>query len=237
MPAFIQIYTDTIALCAENNVKITNSKEEMDMLLRDAAAKLKIAIEIRDYPKFWATLGRIEGCLQMYSKAVASMNEAITKENSARQDYAIRISEYQLTIMKIDNAKQNIRMHEMLDAMNTNMLTVDAQMKEIDVQKKKIEELKEEISKLKYDNLTFLGFFSSIIALIIGSINTMLSQTGINEKYQLLIAITGALILSFGSLNLIIGGAIYKKNALIMFGIGFFLIVFSMVAVPFLGGY
>jgi tetratricopeptide (TPR) repeat protein len=217
MPAFIQIYTDTVALCFENNLFDITKQKDHEILV-DAINLISIAIKNRDYAKFYATLGRLQNCNREYDKAIMNIYKAIDKETPERSDYAIRISEYQLIITKIEisNFTEN-------------------KLQELEKYKEGIREMKDEFSKSKYDNLSFLGFFSAVISLVIASIQT-LSSTSLVEKYQILMALAGVIIISFGSLNLIMlkkGALKYSFiTALSMFVFGMLLIVISILVIP-----
>lgn len=150
MPAFIQIYTDTVALCFENNLFDITKQKDHEILL-NAINLINIAIKNRDYAKFYATLGRLQNCNREYEKAIVNIYKAIDKETPERSDYAIRISEYQLIITKIEISNY-----------------AENKLQELQTYKEEIKEIKDEFAKSKYDNLSFLGFFSAVISLIIG---------------------------------------------------------------------
>lgn len=217
MPAFIQIYTDTVALCFENNLFDSTKLNDQKILL-NAIELIQIAIKIRDYAKFYATLGRLLHCNKEYDKAISYLYKAIDKEDPKRTDYAIRISEYQLIINKSEMS-----------------IYTDNKLLELDKYKAEIAEMKDEFTKSKYDNLSFLGFFSAVISLIIGTIQT-LTATSLVEKYQILMALAGVIIISFGSLNLIMLKRDTMKysilTAVLMFGFGALLIILSICVIP-----
>lgn len=217
MPAFIQIYTETVALCFENDffdIKSISHKE----ILQEAIELINIGIKRRDYAKFYATLGRLQHCNNDYEIAIANINKAIDKETPDRKDYSIRIGEYQLIITKIEMS-----------------VFTEKKLKELETYKTGLDEMKNELSKSKYDNLSFLGFFSAIVSLIIGTVQTTMTS-GLVEKYQLLMALAGVLIISFGSLNLLmmttetLKKAITTAGAMVAFGL--LLIVLSIILIP-----
>ncbi|MDF2587924.1 MAG: rane protein of unknown function [Anaerocolumna sp.] len=217
MPAFIQIFTDTVALCFENKLFDINKPKDQEILL-NAINLINIAIKNRDYAKFYATLGRLQNCNKEYDKAIVNVYKAIDKETPERSDYAIRISEYQLIITKIEISDYT-----------------ENKLQELEKHKEEIREMKDEFTKSKYDNLSFLGFFSAVISLIIGSIQT-LSSTLLVERYQILMALAGVIIVSFGSLNLLMlkkGSMKYSIiTALSMFVLGILLITISICVIP-----
>lgn len=216
MPAFIQIYTETVALCFENEIFKIESKPELN-ILQQAIELIKIAIANRDYAKFYATLGRLQHCNKQYDTAISNINKAIDKEDSDRIDYAIRISEYGLAIAKIEMS-----------------MYTEKKVKELHDFKLGVNELKSEITKSKYDNITFLGFFSAIISFLLGNVQVLNSNStiSIHDRYQLLIALPGVIIITFASLNFVtLTKETIKKSILssfIMLAIGFLLIYISI---------
>lgn len=224
MPAFIQIYVDTVALCFENNLFDIKKQKDQEILV-SAIELINIAIKNRDYAKFYATLGRLQNCNEEYDKAIMNINIAIDKEDVNRSDYAIRINEYELTIAKIKISNYT----------DNKLKELDKYKAELDKYKEELSEMKDEVAKSKYDNLSFLGFFSAVISMIIGTIQTT-SSTVLVEKYQVLIALAGTIIIAFGSLNLIM---LKKDNlkysvltTLLMFVLGMSIIAVSIGIIP-----
>lgn len=105
MPAFIQIYTETIALCFENKVKITDSSNSIE-LINKAISLLNMANKIREYPKFYATIGRLQLQLGLYDEAMDNYHEAMSKEDRNRSDCSIRMSDYTLALHEIERLKE-----------------------------------------------------------------------------------------------------------------------------------
>lgn len=217
MPAFIQIYTDTVAICFEQEIFNTNNIDHNN-ILDDSINLIKKAIKLRNYPKFYATLARLELQQHKYTEANNNIFKAISLEDSTRSDYSIRIAEY----------------HSIASKIEMSIFTQD-KFKELESFNIEIQELKNELSNAKYDNLSFLGFFSAVLSLIIGSIQT-LSSTTITEKYQVLLALAGVIIISFGSLNLLMIKKNNIKESIIqtsfMLGLGLILFCISIFIIP-----
>ncbi|MEY8461855.1 hypothetical protein [Streptococcus merionis] len=204
-PAFTQIYAETICLCKEEGIIIP------DKVIYDAIEMMETANKIRKYPKFFATLGRLKENLEIpdLDGAIEDYEIAIDLEINTRTDYAIRISEYQASInkLKIDKSLKRTRI-------------------EID---QKIAELRKEASKSKYNILSFLGFFSAILALIISTTQTMTSEIIFSEKLQLLLVMSGIIIITFGSLNLIFDLPNSTRKAITMFLIGSLIVILALL--------
>ena len=174
LPAFTQIYTETIALQCE----MTN--EEDTKLLDEAKELIDKAIKMREYPKFYSTRGRIFACKGDFDEGIIDVRKAITIEDSSRKDYVARLNEYQSLISRFQRQKDEKELREQAEA------------------------IKMELDKSKMDYIGILGFFSGIMALIIGTINAAGKNRSMIDSIQLLICIAGMIIISFGSLNLIL---------------------------------
>ncbi len=212
MPAFIQIYAETVALCFEHksDLKIAYSEKETNSILDEAIDRIETAISIRNYPKFHATKARLLYQKEEYADAVEQINEAIDMEDSERKDYAIRINEYEILKAK---AEINMATKAKLD---------------------ELEAIKEEVARSKYDNLSFLGFFSAILALIIGTVSISSSDVlTFTHLMQLLICLGGIISISFGTLCIMIEPRSFIRKTLLMIGIGMALIIISIFILPF----
>lgn len=207
LPAFTQIYTETVVLQCEESAKDERSKEEDDML-QESELLISKAIEEREYPKFYSTLGRIYCCKEEYDKGVTEVRKAITAEDSRREDYWSRLNEYQGLISRFQRKKDEKKLRE------------DAG------------KIREELEKTKTNYISILGFFSAIMALIIGGINTANGARSMIESFQLLIGVAGLIIISFGSLNLMLTrkddrqSDKYAEWTLFVIGGGLFVVAF-----------
>jgi len=170
LPAFTQIYTESVALLYET------SDEQESSLLKESEDLIKKAIKMRDYAKFYSTLGRIYCCKGEYDKGITEVRRAIEAEDSYREDYMSRINEYETLISRFQRKKDE----------------------------KELKGIRAEMDKSKKDYVSILGFFSAVMALIIGFINVDIGQRPIIDSLQLLMGIAGMIIMSFGSLNLML---------------------------------
>ena len=174
LPAFTQIYTETVVLIYET------SEKQVPELLKESEGLIENAISMREYPKFYSTRGRIRCCKGQYEDGVNDVRKAIELEDHGRKDYWSRINEYEALISRFQRKKDE---------------------KELKEQANKIQA---ELEKSKTDYIGILGFFCSVMAFIIGFVNNAGGKESIADSLQLLMAIAGMIIMSFGSLNLIL---------------------------------
>ncbi|MCK9472016.1 MAG: hypothetical protein M0Q88_09735 [Bacilli bacterium] len=212
-PAFIQAFADTVALAFENDV-LTVEKEDNRLLLDKAIKQIKEALWIREYSKYYATLGRLLAIQGEYEKTIEYINLAIDKEDSSNSDYAIRIGDYQNLLTSI-NIKRILK-----ETKNLNTLRSD------------LEKIKNETEKAKFENLSFLGFFTALLSLIIGSIQ-LAQNAEFADIIRSILVLSGGLILALGAFNMIL---LKSKQqiiiSIILFGIGLFIIILALTVVP-----
>ena len=182
LPAFTQIYTETVVLECET------TKNQEKELLDEAEHLINNAIKMREYPKFYSTLGRIYCCRDEYDKGIAEVRRAIEAEDSDREDYTSRIIEYQSLISRFQRKKDEKELKEQANGIRT------------------------ELDKRRTDYIGILGFFSSVMALIIISIDIAKEKMPMIESLQLLMGFAGVIIFSFGSLNLMLAGREEKRT-------------------------
>lgn len=82
------------------------SEEDQNRIIKewynDAYNCINIALELEPhYAKFYCTKGRILALKEKYAEAIDLINQAISKENSTRPDYALTIMNYQINKMSI----------------------------------------------------------------------------------------------------------------------------------------
>ena len=203
LPAFTQIYTETVVLYCE----IEDVKD--DALLKEAESLIKDAIDMRKYPKFYSTLGRIFGCMENYDDGLSEVRKAIENEDSNREDYFVRVNEYESIISRLQRKKDEHSLREKAAAIQT------------------------QLNRSQKDYIGILGFFSGIMALLIGTFG-ITAKTPMIDSLQLLMGIAGTIVISFGSLNLLLVRKDEKRNNKypdwILIIIGLFLFALSFAA-------
>jgi len=216
IPGFVQAYGDSVALLFENNYfDITN--ESQNIIRKDAIQKMANAIHMKDYAKFYSTLGRLYAAGEEYEKGINYIRMAIDKEDSADKDYSLRINDYQSQIIQIKVQK-----------------LYKNELDKINIQKQELQDIKTSVEKSKYDSLAFLGFFTALISFTFGTFS-IASGTIFSERVRLILILCGSLIIAFASLRLILNTFKgYIKDTIFMFIIGTFIILFSLLIVPLL---
>lgn len=204
LPAFTQIYTETVVLyCETENVNDEALLTESEVLINDA-------ISMRGYAKFYSTLGRIYGCRGKYDDGISEVRKAIEEEDSKREDYLVRVNEYQAIISRLQRKKDE-------EALRKEAADIQAQM-----------------NRSQKDYIGILGFFSGVMALMIGTIEVAGGNGSMIDSLQLLMGIAGMIIISFGSLNLLLVRKDEKRNnqypEWLLLVIGLCLFVLSFVA-------
>lgn len=126
-----------------------------------------------------------------FDDGIVEVRRAIEFEESDRKDYMSRISEYQYIISCIQRKKDEAKMKAQAEA-------IQAQMKD------QAEKIQRELEKSKTDYASILGFISGIMALIIGTIDVSRHQMSLKDSLPLLMGIAGMIIVSFGSMNLML---------------------------------
>lgn len=213
-PAYIQAYADLVATAFEDGV-ITKDKTEFSNLLKDIISQLEESLVEREHPKIYATLGRLYAFTNEYDKAISSINKAIDIEDSTLRDYSIRIGDYQSIIAKI-----NIKKY------------YDHEMEKLLELKNEVQMIKSEVEKSKIENISFLGFFTALLSLIIGSIQIAQNTTA-QQIIVIILVLCSGLVNVFGAFNLMLFSD--KKRifiSLIMILIGMLGVYFSITHVP-----
>lgn len=207
--------------------------EELDAsreaLLEEAESKVRAALSESDYPKFHATLGRVLALQGQHGAAIAEIHEAIDKEDDTKDDYALRISnyrshEYRITLRKYSeemNREQETIREEQAD-LNQQ---VEAAIDEIENTRAKSEE---RIRNLQTQTLQFLGFFATLIAVIISSVQ-IATTLAVLEAAILISILTGGLLVAFGGFSFILPGEKVLRRSAAVFGAGFCLVVVGLL--------
>jgi tetratricopeptide (TPR) repeat protein len=192
-------------------------EEKTDELLDLAEESIKNALRNSDYPKFYATQGRLLALQGEYERAKKSVRTAMDKEDISKQDYPIRISEYQQTLSRI-------YLHEISEAHEQR---IDEAIDKIDQAQDKSEKMLED---LQTRTLQFLGFFAALLAVIVTSVQITVSFAAV-QAAQLILILVGGLLCSFSGLSFILPHKKSVKRGGIVFILGIILISFGFVAI------
>ncbi len=158
----------------------------------------------KKYPKYYCTLGRLQSCMKNFDDAKENIKKAIDNEDSKKNDYALRIAEYQDYLVRC----------------NTNETLSKMEIK-INEKTKEIERICEGLQDEKGTMLEFLGFFSAIITFIISPVQIS-TKMEFKEAVSLILVMLGALIIVFGTLRVLLKN---DKKAIIS------TVVFSIIGI------
>lgn len=165
------------------------------------------------FAKYYYTEGRLlmakcryvspEEAGRLYDKAEKLFNRAIDMEDSSREDYAIKIVDYETALLR---CKTERRLKEIDVALKE---AKDNQEKTVEIQKQTqalvqdSKTLKEELEEQKKGTLELLGFFSGIISLIVVTSQVVLNLDMISACVVMLLFL-GTLIMAFSFFHFII---------------------------------
>lgn len=171
-----------------------------------------------NYAKFYCTKGRLTAIQKSFPEAKQLIRTAIDKESSEREDYPLRVSDYQICLMRVqlDESSQKLEL-----ALNKGLQQIDAALIEVN----------RYASEERARNLEFLGFFAAVIALITSG--TQLTQRpSVVESAQLIIIFTGALLIAFSGLSFLLHGLRKSSRSLTIFALGMITCIMGLVVVP-----
>ena len=152
------------------------------------------AINIREkrrkqkpYSTYYCSLARLYEYKKNYSKALSYISKAISFEGTEDKDSLIRIGHY-------NNIQLEIKMKELLNKSNQQMEIIN----------KRSEDVVQQINSMQKKYIELLAFFSSIIALIVTSVNIVLNANGYYQIAGLLMILASVMILAFIVLKFLI---------------------------------
>lgn len=201
---FLHCYTVIIAEGFENDY--LNHQEDKHFL--DKACKyIKKAIELApDYPKFYATQGRLLAIGKNFKEAKYYIKKAIDKEQSSVPDYSLRINDYQKHLLSVISNEHIEEIENKLKRFETNLKDTNHQL---------------ETSKIK--NIELLAFFAALLSLIIGSIEIASNQP-FKEAFLLINSLCGLLLIVFSCLSPMLFGIKYFLKTIPVLIVGFLIL-------------
>ncbi|WP_152040246.1 hypothetical protein [Salinigranum salinum] len=204
-----------------------------EALLAEAERYVKSAIDQSDYPKFKMTLGRILALQGDYDRALERIHEAIDGEDDAKDDYALRVINYRMYESRVRLGKYREQVEAGQREIENQQEAFEAELAEAIEEIQGVrDESKERLERLQAQTLQFLGFFSTLLAVVIATI-TIAVQFTLVEAASLIVVLTGGLFTAFGGFTIMlpIEDAREKSTRLALLGIGLLLVGFAMVAV------
>lgn len=221
-------YSEIIAEAFEEGVlDIERNRTELD----HATSILKNVLkETSDYAKFYCTYGRLLAADGKYKDAKKEILTAIDKEDSSRNDYALRIGDYEKYLIQITAKSYS----------DKAMLEFDGYIKKMDGWSRDVKEsmIKSEenmhssIQGSLNRNLEFLGFFAALVSFTIASVQ-ILTKTSFKEAFELILELGGVLIIVMGSFGIILNGNKYIKRSIVVFIMGIICIALAIVVYKF----
>ncbi|MDJ0900246.1 MAG: hypothetical protein QNJ55_15690 [Xenococcus sp. MO_188.B8] len=219
-PGFLHNFSHAVVTAVEEGV--IPSEQSKDQL---ALAKkyLKSAIQIEpDYAKFYCTKGRLLAIQGFFVKAKGDIRIAIDKEDSLREDYALRITDYQSYLMRIQLQEVSKELGRKLKDTSNELLS------ELQSERRS---LNKRVDQERVRSVEFLGFFTAVISLIIGGIQISQRQD-IVESAQLMIVFTGTLLIAFSSLSFLLNGMADIKRSAPIFFFGMITCAMGLLFIP-----
>jgi hypothetical protein len=206
-------YADVIATAMEEEVILE------PVHINDAIAYVKKSIALAPkYAKYYCTYGRLLALKGQIAKGLQLIKKAIDLEDSKKNDYAIRIGDYQAYRSRLIFMLYTSRLQIKIDKFET-----------------KIKSTKDEVSNLVHSsmikNLEFLGFFAALVSFIIASIQ-ILSKQPFEKATQLIIVLNGCLLCAFAGFFALINAQKYFFRILIVFLLGSAMIISSLLLIP-----
>lgn len=206
-------YAEAIATAMEEEVI-----QEQSQII-DAIEYVKKSITLAPkYAKYYCTYGRLLALQGQIAKGSQLIKKAIDLEDSTKNDYAIRIGDYQAYRSRLVFMQYTNKLQLKIDEFDT-----------------KVKATKDEVSNLVHSstikNIEFLGFFAALVSFFIASIQ-ILSKQPFEKATQLIIVLNGCLLCAFAGFFALINERKYFSRILTAFLLGFAMIISSLLLIP-----
>lgn len=203
-------YAETVAQCIDDGYQPWD-----ETLLRKALQAVEEAIrDDPDYAKFHRTRGWLYFLLGDAEEGRLSYREAIEREDPRGRYYGIRLAEYrrELALRDAHLEVQELQ-HRASDILEkVSALQEDWQTRQLEAQTRQLE---------------FLGFFTGILALILGGGGLLVTAQSDVTRFVLMLTLGGLLMLVFGSFNFMLHGKTRLERSLVPMMLGFLLLLAS----------
>lgn len=200
--------------------------KDRENALNEAAATLEQIMDEPVYPKFKVTFGRIKALQGEYDEALKLIQEGIDLEDDTKADYALRVSSYR-------THEQRVYLNKYIDSIEASQddleETVSTAITDIENIR---EESEDQVRELQGQTLQFLGFFATLLAVIISTVTISL-EFSLLPAASLITVLVGGLMLAFGGLTVMLPVEQAIKKGVVLALIGFTTLGagFGMVAV------
>lgn len=146
-----------------------------------------LALSAGTYPKYFATLARLQALRGAFDEADQSVARAIEEEDSSRGDYAVRIGDYQVIRARIRFARESNELRAKQTAAT------------------------EALVGLRRESFQLLGLLAAVIAFLSVSIQLTTSRSAA-EAITVLLGAAGALVVVFAAFQALIADGHLRKT-------------------------
>ena len=193
-------FAELVASFLESDIPIKQDDVSAALRFIDRAIELN-----RDYPKLYATKGRLLSFTGDYENAKINIRKAIDYEDSDGKDSLMRISQYY-------NSLIDIKTRENIELVINHLKEADQRITE---GKKSSKQMIDKMETMQTRYLELLAFFSGILSLIISvvvEIGTKIDS--FNQMVGVTLTLGGVLLLSFTGLRFMISNENNKNGVL-----------------------
>jgi hypothetical protein len=186
-------YAESVAKCVQEGYVDRSC-------LADGMKAIRKAIELdRGYAKFYRTRGWLHFLLGEPEEGQRCYQEAIRYEKPGTLDFGIRLAEYRRELDS-HNAEQKLReLQKGLAEFQEKAKGDQAQLSE------KLTKLQEKAEEIQVRQVEFLGFFTGLLALLLGEYSIM-KNSNYEASFALMLTLGGMLLIVFVGFGFILHG-------------------------------
>jgi len=196
--------------------------------IETARKHLDIALKNADYPKHRATRGLLFALEDKFHLAKAEIKEARDQEDEEQSDYAIRLGEYQEYLFRVRMQEYEAELKDEIDSRYGDLQGSISEMES------KADELEEYFDSLRIQTLQFLGFFATLLAVIITTAQ-FATQAQPTEAALLILVMIGGLLTAIGGFSFTLPtmdnsrSRLYRQSVSVVLGI--FLLLLGLIGI------
>lgn len=192
--------------------------EDVPQMRRRAREHIERAIDLwPEYGEYYADLGRLLAQEEQFDRAEDAILEAIDREDRNKENYAIRIADYQQHLAEV-------RIKRMQHELDDEFTELADQLDDLESQS---DDLVREFQQIV---LQTLGFFAGIMTLIVTSVQ-LTTQVPLAQAGQLILMLTGGLLVAFGGLTFTLPSESDHRNVGAVIGLGFLLVAAAVLLI------
>ena len=212
-PGIYQAHANTITQAIEDGII---SEEDREQYLSKARQSIDRAISLwRGYGKYHVTKGRILTLQGQYAEARRKVEQGIDLEDPGKEDYAIRIGQFQQHLLRTDFREYETRLQKRLNSAESKLVDIEKESEQV-------------VDRLRNTMLQFLGFFTAVIAAIITTTQIATNYSP-SAAGHLILMIFGGLTASFGGLSIIIPKDSARKRGLLITALGLIMSIGALI--------